>query len=111
MRVAAAGVTRARDLVRRGLVRHVHDGERVLVGAEADFAPLVLRVGAAVDDALRLVRVAVLVHAAGEGGRGRGAHVHHVEPAAARGRRAGTGVHVGRAARVGPAAGDVEVAG
>src|SRR5215212_2891749 len=111
MRVARARVGRARELQGRGLVRRVNDGERVLVRVEANLATAVLNVGAAVDDALTLVDVAVVVHAAREGGRGRVAHVNHVQAAAARGRRAGACVHVGRAARVRLAPGDVEVAG
>src|SRR5215213_1065781 len=110
MRVAGARVGRARELQGRGLVRRVNDGERVLVRVEAYLATAVLLVGAAVDDALSLVDVAVVVHTAREGGRGGVARVNHVQAAAARGSRAGACVHVGRAVRVGLTPRYVEVA-
>ena len=104
VRVRSVRIARDRYLERTALVGHVGDAERVLVGPEADFAPGVLDVGAAVDDAQRVVRVARLLDAGGgigeapcEGGaRGR-AHVDHVKTAAARLAAAVRAHHVGEA--------------
>ena len=57
-------VAGAAELLGVGLVRHVDDGQRVLVVVKADLAALELDVRPAVRDALVVVGVAVLVDAA-----------------------------------------------
>ena len=84
VRVAPARVPGARELDGSGLVRHVHDRQRVAVRAEADLAAVVGGVGAVVRHTLGLVGVAVIAHAPGEDGTGGHPHVDHVQPAVAR---------------------------
>ena len=65
VRVRGTVVRGPRQLPRHRAPIDVHDRQRVLVVIEADLAPLVRLLGAAVDDALRVVDVAVLADAAG----------------------------------------------
>lgn len=62
MSVGSPVVRGARELPRHRAAVDVDDGEGVLVEVEADLAALVRLLGAAVDDALSVVHVPVLVH-------------------------------------------------
>ncbi len=88
MRVRGVRVARPRDRHRVRLVGDVGDVELRLVRAEADLLPPPVLVGAAVDDALRVVGVAPGARrvpvAPGEGRLERVAHIHDVQPTPAR---------------------------
>lgn len=73
----------ARQLARHGAARDVDDGQGVLVEVEADLPALVSLLGAAVDDALGVVDVAVGGHAAGVLGPAGVGHVDHPQAGAA----------------------------
>ena len=64
--VAGARIEAVRYFGDAGLRRHVGDADAGFVGADADLAALVGGVGAVVDDALRVVRVAAAGAARGE---------------------------------------------
>src|SRR5690606_18487733 len=91
MRVCDVGVARARECNRIRLVGNVGDAQRGLIRTEADFAAGIPLVRPAVDDALRVVRVAGagatgerVREAAREFWRPWFANVDHVEPTATR---------------------------
>lgn len=83
VRVRCSLVRRARELFRARAIRNVDDGERVLVVVEANLTVLVLLVGAAVNDTLRVVDVAILADAACFLGTARIGNVEHPETSAA----------------------------
>ena len=75
-----------------GFVGHVHERERVFVGGEADFAAVIVVVGAMIEDTLCLVGIAVFAVATGKFRHGRLADVYHVQAAAAGASSDGVGV-------------------
>merc|ERR1712061_144191 len=83
VRVEGVVVTDTGENLHVGLVRHINDGERVLVVAKADLAVLVARIGAIIDDTLGIMHIPVLFKASGIGWVEGIIDIHNMEATAA----------------------------
>ena len=81
VRVCAASVADSRQLYLFELIGGVNDGQRIFVRVETDFTVAIDSVGAVVDNALRLVRVAVETETASRTRRRGRAYVDRVQTA------------------------------
>src|SRR5690606_38253724 len=75
--VAAVGIGCARELHRSQMIGHVHNGDGVFIGIEADFFAKVVGIGAMIDDALGVVGIPIGTETAGVGGVERILNVDH----------------------------------
>ena len=80
MAVSGEGVARAGKLHRGVFGGHIHNGEGIFIGIEADFFAHMGCIGAVIDDTLGVVGIAIGAKTACKGGAGGVGDVDHVQP-------------------------------
>lgn len=96
MAVGGEGVARAGELHRSVFGGHIHNGEGVFIGIEADFFAHMGCIGAVINDTLGVVGVAIGAKTACKSGAGGVGDVDHVQPPTACGCARGGSDSIGK---------------